>query len=230
VIKSRVIPDSPLEASMSPHAVLFSTDLVDAPGVGAAGVDSRGVDAPRPVRSVPRHDDATFEASVLEHFPCVWRFLRRLGVPASDVDDAAQEVVLVAARKRLSIAPGSERAFLMSTAFRVARRMRCTQVRRAELSDDALALVLDAGPGPESAAMQRQERAVLDVILSEMPLELRAVFVLCEIEEQSVHEIARVLEIPIGTAASRLRRARADFEGRVRRLELRTRSRARRRP
>jgi RNA polymerase sigma-70 factor (ECF subfamily) len=219
MIKSRVISDSSPEASMPPHAAMVATSTLDPPGI----------DAPPALRAMSRQEDATFDACVLQHFPAVWRFLRRLGVPAADVDDAAQEVLLVAARKRESIASGSERAFLMSTAFRVARRLRGTRVRRAEVTDEALDFLLDGAPGPESAAMARQERAVLDVILGEMPLDLRAVFVLFEIEEQPIYEIARMLEIPVGTAASRLRRARADFEGRVRRLELRSRSRRRER-
>jgi RNA polymerase sigma-70 factor (ECF subfamily) len=54
-----------------------------------------------------------------------------------------------------------------------------------------------------------------------MPLELRAVFVLFELEQIKVAEIATMLGIPEGTAASRLRRAREHFQDAVRRLEAR---------
>ena len=51
-----------------------------------------------------------------------------------------------------------------------------------------------------------------------MPLDLRTVFVLAELEEMEVRELAGVLEIPVGTAASRLRRAREEFSAIARRL------------
>jgi RNA polymerase sigma-70 factor (ECF subfamily) len=42
-----------------------------------------------------------------------------------------------------------------------------------------------------------------------------------ELEELSTQEIATILDIPAGTVASRLRRAREEFERRVTRLNLR---------
>jgi RNA polymerase sigma-70 factor (ECF subfamily) len=62
---------------------------------------------------------------------------------------------------------------------------------------------------------QRRAAAILDRLLAAMELDLRAVFVLDEIEEMSRAEIAQVLGIPEGTVASRLRRARQDFQGRL---------------
>jgi RNA polymerase sigma-70 factor (ECF subfamily) len=49
-----------------------------------------------------------------------------------------------------------------------------------------------------------------------MDLDLRTVFILYEVEEMTMAEIATVLQIPPGTVASRLRRAREDFLARVR--------------
>ncbi len=51
-----------------------------------------------------------------------------------------------------------------------------------------------------------------------MPMEARSVFVLFELEELTVTEIARVLEVPIGTVSSRLRRARELFRAAALRL------------
>jgi RNA polymerase sigma-70 factor (ECF subfamily) len=56
-----------------------------------------------------------------------------------------------------------------------------------------------------------------------MPSELRAVFTLYEIEEMTMIEIAQVLDLPQGTVASRLRRAREQFEARVDRLQAQMR-------
>jgi RNA polymerase sigma-70 factor (ECF subfamily) len=54
-----------------------------------------------------------------------------------------------------------------------------------------------------------------------MPIELRVVFVLFELEEMTTAEIATLLEIPSGTVASRLRRARETFEDHVARVRAR---------
>ncbi len=59
----------------------------------------------------------------------------------------------------------------------------------------------------------------MDTVLSEMPTELREVFVLFELEELPVSDVAEVLSIPLGTVGSRLRRARDDFHDRVRRMK-----------
>ena len=58
-----------------------------------------------------------------------------------------------------------------------------------------------------------------------MPDELRTVFVLFEIEEMPTPEIARTLDLPVGTCASRLRKARETFEAMVKRMRAAERSR-----
>ncbi len=70
----------------------------------------------------------------------------------------------------------------------------------------------------EELSDQLRARALMDSVLSAMPSELREVFVLFELEELAVAEVAELLSIPIGTVGSRLRRAREDFHERVRRL------------
>ena len=56
---------------------------------------------------------------------------------------------------------------------------------------------------------------MLDRVLDQMDADLRTIFVLHEFEEMNMSEIADVLEIPRGTVASRLRRARLEFRERV---------------
>ena len=70
------------------------------------------------------------------------------------------------------------------------------------------------GGQPERAARaldQKQRRELLDRWLDGLPLELRAPFVLFEIEGLALGEIAELLEVPLGTAKTRLRRARQLF-------------------
>jgi RNA polymerase sigma-70 factor, ECF subfamily len=170
----------------------------------------------RPVdRAVPRADHDRLRSMVSEHFDLVWRSLRRFGVPAADVDDGAQQVFLVASRRLANIHEGKERAFLFQTALRVASDVRRTLKRRRETADDALAHSAHSSPSAEDLVDLRRTRALLDRLLEELPIELRAVLVLFEMEQMSRTEIAEALELPPGTVASRLNRARALFEERL---------------
>jgi len=167
---------------------------------------------------------ARVSALVSEHFAYVWRLLRRVGLSEGDADDAAQQVFMTAARRFESIQGGSERAFLYRTALHTAYKLRRTFERRRE--DPANEVELPPEElGIEELLDRRRARHMLDALLEAMPLDLRVVFVLYEIEGLSSSEIAEVVGVPPGTAASRLRRAREDFESRVARLEARRRFR-----
>jgi RNA polymerase sigma-70 factor (ECF subfamily) len=162
-----------------------------------------------------------FERIVAEHFAAMWRFLRRLGLPEADTDDAAQEVLLVVVAKLDRIEPHSERPFLFSTAFRVAAAIRRGQRRHLELDEDILPIAADADANPEELLELKRARVLLDRLLSPMPLELRAVFVLYELEGLTMAEIASALELAPGTVASRLRRGREFFNARFARAKAR---------
>ena len=157
------------------------------------------------------------------HYGFVWRLLRRLGVGEGDADDAAQQVFLTAAARLADIPASRERSFLYGVALKVGSRARRSQVRRREEPLDAAEEREAREPSAEQLLEERQRRAQLDSLLDEMPEELRVVFVLYELEELSTPQIAELCELPLGTAASRLRRAREDFEQRVARLEARRR-------
>jgi RNA polymerase sigma-70 factor (ECF subfamily) len=158
---------------------------------------------------------------VSAHYDFVWRSLRRLGVPEVDVDDCAQQVFWVAARKLADVQEASERAFLFSTAMRVASDARRSRTRRREVQEDDAAEAFDPGPDPEQIADRQRARAVLDQVLDALPMDLRAPFVLFELEELPTAEIASMLGVPAGTVASRLRRAREEFQSIVARLKAR---------
>jgi RNA polymerase sigma-70 factor (ECF subfamily) len=162
------------------------------------------------------------EGLIQSHFAFIWRLLRRLGLPQSDADDAAQQVFLIAGAKLEKVRPGSERAFLYGCALHRASKWQRAQAReRRAFSLDAEEPIELACPAPSADDVldRAKARSVLDALLSEMPVSLRSVFVLYELEQLSTVEIADLLGLPRGTVASRLRRAREDFEKRVRRLE-----------
>lgn len=186
------------------HAPLLMDQAED------AGEGARGAVAPA--------DKARLRALCDEHFDFIWRSLQRMGIPERDLQDCAQQVFLVASRKLASIAEGSERSFLIGTALRVAADARRTVERRREVAEDDADEPLHPGPQPDEIADQRRLRAMLDEVLAAMPDDLRVVFVLFELEELGTQEIADLLKIPNGTVASRLRRAREEFDRRVARL------------
>jgi len=157
-------------------------------------------------------DAARLRRLVDAHFDSLWRFLRRLGLSEADTDDAVQEVILVLARKLERVDAKSERSFIFSTAFRVASDMRKRAKRRRETDDEMLRELPTESPDPEVSADSQRLAVLFDRVLSRLSLELRAVFVLYELEDFTMAEIASSLELPPGTVASRLRRGREAFE------------------
>jgi RNA polymerase sigma-70 factor (ECF subfamily) len=78
--------------------------------------------------------------------------------------------------------------------------------------------VADWAPSPEQVVERRRARELLDEVLCRLSLELRTVFVLVELEGLAGKDVAALEGIPIGTASSRLRRAREEFSATVKRL------------
>jgi len=176
-------------------SVVTRAGVLDVPGERASALERR------------------ITAVVAEQYDFVWRSLRRLGVPEEAADDAAQQVFCVFARRAPGVPPEKDKTFLFGVVIRVAQNARRSRARRPEyVDDDAIAAMPCEQAGPEQLLEQRRARALLDDLLAEMPMDLRAVFVLYEIEEMTMVEIANVLDLPSGTVASRLRRARELFE------------------
>lgn len=180
--------------------------------------------AARIAASVMSEAEASADAArvgriVREHFALVWRTLRRMGVPEGDADDAAQQVFMVVSQRISSILEGRERAFLVATALRIASRAHRSRSRRREVGDEILESFRDPLPNPEELLEQRRAREILDAILDQMKEEQRVVFALYEIEQLTMAEIADALQIPSGTVASRLRRAREHVARAIERLE-----------
>lgn len=163
--------------------------------------------------------DERFRRIALAQMDFVWRCLRRLGVIEADADDAVQQVLLVAHAKLDAIPEGRERAFLFATAARIAANAR-RSVRRRELAMEQASLrPREPQINQEALSEQLRARALLDEVLDELPEDLCEVFVLFEIEEVAIKDIADMLELPIGTVGSKLRRARKSFSDAVKRFK-----------
>jgi RNA polymerase sigma-70 factor, ECF subfamily len=166
-------------------------------------------------------DSARLTRVAQEHLDFVWRCLRRFGVPAADADDAAQQVFLVAADKLADVPVERERAFLFATAARIAANARRSIRRRQSAYDSLSQAPEEPTASQDELSDQLRARALLDQVMADMPDDLREVFVLFEIEEISIQDIATTLDIPIGTVGSRLRRARQAFQQAVTRHRAR---------
>lgn len=175
----------------------------------SAGVVSSGHPGPPEVEAESKARDLRVTAMVREHHAFLWRLLLRLGVPASGAEDAVQQVFLVAMRRVSEIALGSEKSFLFGTALRVASDERRLARHREVPNELPDAFVSPTDLEEQAEARRRRER--LQQVLLDMPLELRTVFVLFELEQMTKTEVAELLGLPVGTAVSRLRRAREVF-------------------
>jgi len=168
-----------------------------------AHLQGDAVDADRP-RAIP-----TFKEVFDAHAPYVWRTLRRLGVHDADAKDVCQEVFVVVHR-RLPDFDGrsSVKTWVCGITIRVASQYR----RRARHRHEELAGDLPeiAGPAAQESELRKSELLErLDAVLDQLDEHKRAVFVLYELEELTMSEIAQMLGCPLQTAYSRLHAARA---------------------
>jgi RNA polymerase sigma-70 factor (ECF subfamily) len=160
----------------------------------------------------------TFEEIFEREFGYVWHALRRLGVPARDLEDLVQHVFLqVHAQLPKFDAERPLRPWLFAFALNAASNYRALKRHRVELAVVPPEL-LDGRPGADEQLILKQELQLAELALSQVALDRRGVLMLHEIEGHGMPEIAEVLGIPLNTAYSRLRLARQDYERAVRRL------------
>jgi len=150
-------------------------------------------------------------AVVDDHLQFVTRTLRRAGVPASELDDEVQKTFIVVARRLDDVQLGSERTFLYQVALNTAAHLRRKMARRREVMDDRVPEQVETLKTPEHLTGRKEMRQLLDAVAAHMDERLFEVFRMSQFEGADLKEIARRLDVPRGTAASRLRRARAEF-------------------
>ncbi len=159
-------------------------------------------------------DRSRLERLFAAHHEAVWRALRRRGLTEQEAEDATQETFLIAAGRLADIQSGREQAFLVATARRVAYTLG-RKTKRWHLEEEMDLRV----SGARDAADEHADVELCDLALSRLSPEQAEVFVLYEIEGLSSPEIAALLEIPLGSVASRLRSARELFRTAVARIE-----------
>lgn len=163
---------------------------------------------------------ADFPRIFSEHAPFVLRVLRHLGVPGSDVQDQAQEVFVVVHRG-LSGFDGrsSLRTWIYGICLRVASNHRRKAYVRRERAVAEPPEAID--PTAQAAIEHGQRWPALQRLLDTLDADKREVFVLYELEELSMREVAEACGCPLQTAYSRLHAARRLLLERYREQELR---------
>ena len=154
------------------------------------------------------------------HFNFVWRSLRRLGVRATDLEDAAQDVFIVVHRRLVDFEHRSAiKSWIFGIALRIAKVYRHKAARQRALLSDDKAVLICTRDSPEQARAHVQAAEQVQLLLEELDDDKRAVFILAELEQLPAAEIALALGLPTNTVYSRLRLARAAFEAGLRRLK-----------
>ncbi len=167
--------------------------------------------------AVPSRALAPFDELYARHAAFVFRTVRGLGVPPALVDDAVQDVFVVAHR-RLPDFDGSTavKPWLYAIARRVAHDVR-RSLRRKGSHEPLSETLHDPGPDALAGVEQLERLRLLEACLDTLDDEKREVLVLAEIEQMSSPEIAEVLNIKLNTVYSRLRRARHSFDQELKR-------------
>jgi RNA polymerase sigma-70 factor (ECF subfamily) len=149
--------------------------------------------------------EARFEAEALPHLRALYSTALRLTRNPHDAEDLVQETYLKAYRAFDTYRAGTNiRAWL----YTILHRVRTDAFRRAGRRPETVEL---ADEGPAVRPGQQASEAALDVgrALETLPETFRMAVILRDIEELSYDQIARTLEIPVGTVMSRIHRGRA---------------------
>jgi RNA polymerase sigma factor (sigma-70 family) len=156
-------------------------------------------------------DQAAGEALFARHFAAIARFFRNK--LQGDIEELIQRTFLgcLEGQQRFS-GEGSFRGYL----FGIARNVLYTQLRTMQRRGQPIELdevsLYELGPTASAVVAKQQEEQLLLDALIRLPLAHQLVIELFYWEELSVAEIAEALGVPVGTAATRLRRARQLLE------------------
>ncbi len=183
---------------------------------------SLGVGPPAPIQG--QNPGTDLSAIFDQHFDYVWNTLYRLGVRAADLEDLAHEVFLkVHARLKDYDVRRPIRPWLFGFAYRVAADHKRLARHRIEVFGSAVEPVDPVTPADETLEAG-EERSLVAAALESIALDRRAVLILHDAEEVPIPAIARELGIPVNTAYSRLRIARAELAAAVTMLRKRRRA------
>lgn len=141
------------------------------------------------------------------HFRALYRFFASK-VPG-EAEDLIQSTMLACVKYVDRVAEAASfRAYLFTIAANQLYAHLRKHVREGEFIDFTTQSAIDLGLSPSAVMAQREREAQLSLALRRLPLELQIVLELSYWEDMSAHEIATVLHLPLGTAKSKIRRAK----------------------
>lgn len=161
-----------------------------------------------PIGAAAPREQLSFEGVFRQYAPYVGRTLRWLGVSPANVEDVCQEVFIVVHRRLREVdTSASLRPWIRQICVYAAQNERRRVRRRPEHADTPAEIAAPAAQ--HGSAELREMRDRLLVMLDRLTEEQRAVFVLYEIEQLTMAEVASAVACPLQTAYSRLHAARA---------------------
>jgi RNA polymerase sigma-70 factor (ECF subfamily) len=150
------------------------------------------------------------------YFGFVWSCARRMGIRDNELDDVVQEIFIVIHRKLATLEhPESLRSWIYGIVRRTAgthHRARRTKVASAVALNSEAEMQYPQIPSPLELAEQSDQVKLLWSLLEKLEPPKREAFVLAELDEMTVPEIALAIEVPLNTVYSRLRAARLELE------------------
>src|SRR6266702_3261241 len=176
----------------------------------------RPTETPQPADSVLAEAEkrASFEREALVHLDALYRVALRLTNNAADADDLVQETMLKAYRAWDQYEKGTNAKGWLLTILRHAfineyrRRTRHPETVDLDAIEPYSVFGDVQADDPQGTFF---DRIVDDEVLraiDQLPEQFRETVVLSDVEGLSYEEIARILEVPVGTVKSRLFRAR----------------------
>lgn len=170
------------------------------------------------IQAVAERGDRAAFASLFDHFaPLVKTFMRRSGLAEASADELAQETLLLVWRKASLFDPSTAGA--TAWIFTIARNLRIDAHRRGrrdgltDAADIDAEFQIDDAPGPEANMATSQAEIRVRAALTILSDDQRRVLELSFYEEKAHGDIARILQIPLGTVKSRLRLAMNRLRG-----------------
>ena len=155
-------------------------------------------------------DVGQFETKVLPYLDDAYTLARYLMRDEHDAQDVVQDAALRAFRHIASRRDEDARAWLLAIVRNCCYSwLNARQADRARRAEPGAEFDVADPRGADELAMRTSEQARVESALARLPLELREVVVLRELEELSYREISDIVGVPMGTVMSRLSRARA---------------------
>jgi RNA polymerase sigma-70 factor, ECF subfamily len=166
------------------------------------------------LRRAAKGDEEAFTLLYRRHQASLYRFALRMTGSSWAAEEIVQDVFMLLIRepKKYDAARGAVGAFLFGVARnRVLKHLERAprEVPLAEGDEEKPSAFLRETETPAAWAEARQRSEHVRAAVLELPAEFREAVVLCELEELSYEEAARMMGCPIGTVRSRLHRGRA---------------------